>query len=44
MQTIYLERRIAIAGLDKDINQYFAVITDIRSVGVSKAEEPMIIP
>lgn len=29
---------IAIAGLDKDINQYFAVITDIRSVGVSKAE------
>ena len=25
---------IRIAGLDRDINQYFAVITDMRSVGV----------
>lgn len=25
---------IALAGLDRDINQYFAVITDMRSVGV----------
>jgi len=25
---------IALAGLDKDINQYFAVLTDMRSVGV----------
>ena len=25
---------IANAGLDRDINQYFAVITDMRSVGV----------
>ena len=30
----FCREEIAKAGLDRDINQYFAVITDVRSVGV----------
>ena len=31
---LYSERRLAEAGLDREINQYFAVLTNMRSVGV----------
>lgn len=38
-----MREEIANAGLDKDINQYFAVLTNIKSVGVRATEEPMIV-
>lgn len=34
MRDAIFREEIAKAGLDRDINQYFAVITDVRSVGV----------